>query len=85
MENSALTSQLHATKRKTWKALAEEFYARFTSKDRVLVTIDPDPDAIGSALAVKRLLWRKVSLNLDRNGEAHKKIKQYCDGQVAPA
>ncbi len=61
MENSALTSQLHATKRKTWKALAEEFYARFTSKDRVLVTIDPDPDAIGSALAVKRLLWRKVA------------------------
>ncbi len=30
-------------------------------KIHVLVTIDPDPDAIGSALAVKRLLWHKVA------------------------
>ncbi len=61
MENSALTRQLHAVKRKNWKALNEEFCSRFTSKDHILVTIDPDPDAIGSALAVKRLLWRKVA------------------------
>ncbi|MBU1194656.1 MAG: DHH family phosphoesterase [Proteobacteria bacterium] len=28
---------------------------------KVLVVINADPDAIGSAMAVKRLLWRKVS------------------------
>lgn len=38
----------------------KHFYAQFGSKDRVLITIDPDPDAIGSALAVRRLLWHKV-------------------------
>ncbi|MDM8514865.1 DHH family phosphoesterase [Desulfobacterales bacterium HSG16] len=37
------------------------FYARFSGNDRVLVTIDADPDAIASAMAVKRLLWRKVA------------------------
>jgi len=36
------------------------FYDQFRSKDRVLITIDPDPDAIGSALAVKRLLRHRV-------------------------
>jgi nanoRNase/pAp phosphatase (c-di-AMP/oligoRNAs hydrolase) len=37
-----------------------ELYSHFQHKDHVLITIDPDPDAIGSALALKRLLWRKV-------------------------
>ena len=32
----------------------------FESKDRVLITIDADPDAIASAMAFKRLLWHKV-------------------------
>ena len=36
------------------------FYKQFTSDDRVLVLINADPDAIASAMAVKRLLWRKV-------------------------
>lgn len=61
MDHVALTHQLHAVKRKTWKTQLDEFCSRFTSKDSVLVTIDPDPDSIGSALAVKRLLWRKVA------------------------
>lgn len=56
-----MTNNLHALKRKTWKALNEDFYSRFDSKDHVLVTIDPDPDAIGSALALKRLLWHKTA------------------------
>jgi len=30
------------------------------SKDRVLITIDADPDAMASAIALKRLLWHKV-------------------------
>jgi nanoRNase/pAp phosphatase (c-di-AMP/oligoRNAs hydrolase) len=37
-------------------------FANFQHKDRVLITIDPDPDAISSALALKRLLWHKVQV-----------------------
>ena len=37
-----------------------EFYEQFNAEDRVLILINADPDAIGSALAVKRLLWRRV-------------------------
>ena len=36
------------------------FYEQFASDDRVLILINADPDAIASAMAVKRLLWRKV-------------------------
>ena len=61
MNQTALVEQIHAIKRKIWKTQLDEFYSCFASKDSVLVTIDPDPDAIGSALAVKRLLWHKVA------------------------
>jgi nanoRNase/pAp phosphatase (c-di-AMP/oligoRNAs hydrolase) len=37
------------------------FYDRFSSDDHVLVVINADPDAIASAMAVKRLLWRRVA------------------------
>jgi nanoRNase/pAp phosphatase (c-di-AMP/oligoRNAs hydrolase) len=37
------------------------FYERFQGNDHVLVAINADPDAIASAMAVKRLLWRKVA------------------------
>ncbi|PIE71175.1 MAG: phosphoesterase [Deltaproteobacteria bacterium] len=37
------------------------FYEQFQPDDRVLVVIFADPDAIGCAQAVKRLLWRKVA------------------------
>jgi hypothetical protein len=37
------------------------FYARFNSEDHVLIPIVADPDAIASAMTVKRLLWRKVA------------------------
>lgn len=49
-----------APKRRSTKEAVKSLYARFNSKDSVLITIDPDPDSIGAALAVKRLLWRKV-------------------------
>jgi nanoRNase/pAp phosphatase (c-di-AMP/oligoRNAs hydrolase) len=39
----------------------ERFYAAFNSSDHVLIAINADPDAIASAMAVKRLLWRKVA------------------------
>ena len=37
-----------------------ELFNQFRSKDSVLITIWADPDALASALALKRLLWRKV-------------------------
>ncbi|MFO7964409.1 MAG: DHH family phosphoesterase [Desulfobacterales bacterium] len=37
------------------------FYTHFTSEDNVLILINADPDAIACAMAVKRLLWRKVA------------------------
>ncbi len=35
------------------------FYERLQGADHVLIAINADPDAIASAMAVKRLLWRK--------------------------
>jgi len=61
MNASDLAQQIRAVKRKTWKTQLDEFYSCFAPKDCVLITIDPDPDAIGSALAVKRLLWHKAA------------------------
>lgn len=49
-----------ATRRRSSREILKNLYAQFTSKDQVLITIDPDPDSIGAALALKRLLWRKV-------------------------
>ena len=37
-----------------------ELRSQFSSEDNVLITIWADPDALASALALKRLLWRKV-------------------------
>jgi nanoRNase/pAp phosphatase (c-di-AMP/oligoRNAs hydrolase) len=39
----------------------KQFFSQFQPNARVLVIINADPDAIASAMAVKRLLWRKVS------------------------
>lgn len=38
----------------------KRFYEIFSGHDHVLIMINADPDAIASAMAVKRLLWRKV-------------------------
>jgi nanoRNase/pAp phosphatase (c-di-AMP/oligoRNAs hydrolase) len=38
----------------------DQFFKQFSTDDRVLIVINADPDAIASAMAVKRLLWRKV-------------------------
>jgi nanoRNase/pAp phosphatase (c-di-AMP/oligoRNAs hydrolase) len=37
------------------------FYEQFSGNDHVLIVINADPDSIASAMAVSRLLWRKVS------------------------
>ena len=36
-------------------------WAQFAPEDRVLVLINADPDALASALALRRLLWRRVA------------------------
>lgn len=38
----------------------KRFYDIFSGEDQVLIGINADPDAIASAMAVRRLLWRKV-------------------------
>ena len=37
------------------------FYNCFSGEDNVLIAINADPDAIACAMAIKRLLWRKVA------------------------
>ena len=39
----------------------KKFYSSFSGDDNVLILINADPDAIASAMAVKRLLWRRVA------------------------
>ncbi|MCB2192253.1 MAG: DHH family phosphoesterase [Deltaproteobacteria bacterium] len=41
--------------------LVKRLLARFEPEDRVLVLIAADPDALASSLALKRLLWRRVT------------------------
>jgi len=43
------------------KERLRRFYEQFSANDRVLVLMTADPDAIASAMAVKRLLWRRVA------------------------
>lgn len=40
---------------------ARKLLNQFHAEDKVLVVISADPDALASALAMKRLLWRKVA------------------------
>ncbi|MGD8845563.1 MAG: DHH family phosphoesterase [Desulfobacteraceae bacterium] len=37
------------------------FYRQFSGEDYVLIPINADPDSIASAMAVKRMLWRKTA------------------------
>ncbi len=52
---------MNARHLKSRKARLDALYSVFKSDDRVAVIIDPDPDALASAWAVKRILWRHVS------------------------
>lgn len=63
-----LTAQGHNPLRQTkvYMALSatkrlKSFYNQFSGDDQVIIIINADPDAIASAMAVKRLLWRKVA------------------------
>jgi nanoRNase/pAp phosphatase (c-di-AMP/oligoRNAs hydrolase) len=39
----------------------QRLYNLFSHEDRLLILIDADPDSIASALALKRLLWRRLA------------------------
>ena len=43
------------------KNLLHRLYQLFSHEDRLLILIDADPDSIASALALKRLLWHRLS------------------------
>jgi nanoRNase/pAp phosphatase (c-di-AMP/oligoRNAs hydrolase) len=47
--------------KRTTQEILRRFYNQFSGNDHVLIIINADPDSIASALAVSRLLWRKVS------------------------
>ena len=38
----------------------QKLFDLFSPKDKILVTIDADPDSMASAMALKRILWRRV-------------------------
>jgi nanoRNase/pAp phosphatase (c-di-AMP/oligoRNAs hydrolase) len=42
-------------------SLLSRIYQLFSHEDHLLILIQADPDSIASALALKRLLWRRVS------------------------
>ena len=41
--------------------IVPRLFQLFSHEDRLLILIDPDPDAIASALALKRLLWHRLT------------------------
>jgi nanoRNase/pAp phosphatase (c-di-AMP/oligoRNAs hydrolase) len=43
------------------RPLLAPLYSLFSREDRLLILIDADPDSIASALALKRLLWHRLS------------------------
>lgn len=55
------TPQIESLKSVIWAPQLAALYSCFGLKDSVLIMMDPDPDAIGAAFALKRLLWHKVA------------------------
>ena len=43
------------------RTILSRLYQLFSHEDRLLILIDADPDSIASALALKRLLWHRLS------------------------
>ncbi|MFP3869757.1 MAG: DHH family phosphoesterase [Syntrophobacteria bacterium] len=53
-------SQHRAVKPRSISENLSKLFKLFDPKDKALITIDADPDSLASAMALKRLLWRKV-------------------------
>ncbi len=58
--SSGLPKKLVSNKKKTAKERLADFWDLFEKEDKVLLVINADPDAIASAMAVKRLLRYRV-------------------------
>ncbi|MFZ5449451.1 MAG: DHH family phosphoesterase [Thermodesulfobacteriota bacterium] len=43
------------------RGAVQRLYQLFSHEDRLLILIDPDPDSLASGLALKRLLWHRLS------------------------
>ncbi|MBW2621966.1 MAG: DHH family phosphoesterase [Deltaproteobacteria bacterium] len=57
-----MTIKVHSLPRSsTMVDRLNRLYDTFKGEDRLLVIINADPDAISSAMALKRLLWRRVA------------------------
>lgn len=44
------------------KEKLRRLFGLFSREDRLLIVMNPDPDAMASAMALKRLVWRQVAL-----------------------
>ena len=55
-------------------------YQLFSHEDRLLILIDPDPDAIASALALKRLLWHRLTSLCHSRHPPHHPPPESTDG-----
>ncbi|MGD8563222.1 MAG: DHH family phosphoesterase [Desulfarculaceae bacterium] len=66
-----------AGKRRSLPDQARRLLAQFEAEDRVLIIITADPDALASALALKRILWRRVtSVTIARSNEINRPDNQ---------
>ncbi len=67
------SAKIKVTRSKNRKPSTERLHnllESFSKADRVLIIISADPDSIASALAMKRLLWRRVqSVTIAHNNE----------------
>ena len=61
MNGMGARSSNGAAKGRSLPEMAKKLLGLFSHDDRVLIAITADPDAMASALAFKRLLWRKVA------------------------
>ena len=54
-------SQHRSAKPRSISENLHKLFSHFDHKDKALITIDADPDALASAMALKRLLWNRVN------------------------
>ena len=65
------------------RTLLPRLYQLFSHEDRLLILIDADPDSIASALALKRLLWRRCPILRHLPYPAHHPAPERTPGAAA--